>query len=68
MGKPRKPPIWVDFTKDYPPDGEPQYRAGDLDAVPEKFALKLVRNGYAKIREVEGTAIPRKKRRPARKP
>lgn len=67
MRQARKPPLWVDFLRDYPPEGEPQYRAGDLEALPHVFALKLVRNGYGEIREVEGAVIPRRKRRPKKR-
>lgn len=68
MGKPRKPPQWIEFLRDYPPEGEPQYRVGDVEELPEVFALRLISNGYGKLREVKGGAKPRRKRGAGKKP
>ena len=62
MGKPRNPRQWIEFLTDYPPGGEPQYRVGDDALLNEVFALRLVSKGYGKVREVKGTAIPRRQR------
>jgi hypothetical protein len=60
MGKPHKARHSVQFIQDYPAEGEPQYRVGDVEALAEPFASKLVINGYAKSLEEP------KKRKPGR--
>jgi hypothetical protein len=51
MGKPHKARHSVQFLQDYPAEGAPQYRTGDVEALAEPFASKLVINGYAKSLE-----------------
>lgn len=70
MKRPRKPPHSVKFIHDYPAEGQPQYRAGDVEALADSFARKLVINGYAESLEQPkkpksgrgSAAAPRKKR------
>lgn len=57
MGKPRKPRHSVKFLQNYPAEGAPQYRIGDVEALAEPFASKLVINGYA-----ESLEEPKKKK------
>jgi hypothetical protein len=68
MGKPRKPRQWIEFLTDYPAEGEPQYRAGDVELLNEVFALRLVSKKYGKIREAKGPGPPRRRRGVGKKP